>query len=336
MELIERYIYSIRRRLLGSNKDDIVKEINSLIMDELEGKYGSKAEYTKDEIEAVLIEMGHPREVASRYRGDKQYLIGPEVFPIYKMMLAIVAGAVTLGLFVSFVVSSFGAESSREIALNFLELIPSIFTALLGAIGGLTVAFWLMDRFAKFNKKELDFNEGWKPRDLPELPHESDRVRMWEPIMAIIFIIIWAVFINSYAGYGGMPYVKAFGDNVAIFPIFNIEAVRYILPLWNISIGLSLILQVILLKTGKWQLGTRIAEIGLNVFSIAILAVMITGPMLISFDGMIKIFEEPEFNAVNIQKYYYIGLKVIMGLSALGVVTNTIKLIAKQARKANV
>ena len=101
MELIKRYLYAIERRLRGSTKEDITKEINSIIMDELEGKFGLKTNYEKEEIEVVLQEMGHPRDVASRFRGDKQYLIGPDLISFYWMVVSIVAGATTLGLVVS-------------------------------------------------------------------------------------------------------------------------------------------------------------------------------------------------------------------------------------------
>ena len=72
MEIIERYIYAIKRRLPGKMSDDIATEIESLLYDELEEKFGNKETYTKEEIEEVMIEMGDPREVAERYRGGKQ------------------------------------------------------------------------------------------------------------------------------------------------------------------------------------------------------------------------------------------------------------------------
>jgi len=337
MELIQRYIYSIKRRLLSSGREDIAKEINSLIMDELEGKFGSKEEYTKEQIEEVLLEMGHPREVAARYRGDKQYIIGPDVINMYKMVLGIAAAGTTLGLFISFVVSSFGVTGGAwEVTLEFLKLIPTVFSALLGVVGGVTIAFWLIDRFAKFDKKELDFNEGWKPKDLPELPLENERVRMWEPIVSITLTVIFAVFINSYASYGGVPFVETWGDNITILPIFNIVALKQILPLWNLSILAALILQLILLRKGKWQLGTRIFEIGLSLFSIVILVVLLNTPILISLEGITSLFGNEAIFAQQIQKYYYTALKVIIGLTSLGALVNTIKLIVHQAKKANV
>jgi len=337
MELIQRYIYAIEKRLPSSGRDDIAKEINSIIMDELEGKFGKKAEYTKEEIESVLIEMGHPREVAARYRGDKQYLIGPDLMHFYKMVLGIVLGAVTLGLVISFIVGRFGAEAGAwDTVLDFLELLGSIFSALLGAVGGVTITFALIERFGKFNKKDLDINEGWKPKDLPEMPQESERVRMWEPIFAITMTVIWAVFINTYAFTGGVPFFENLNSEMTILPIFSIEAVKHLLPLWNISILMTIVLQMILLKKGKWQLGTRIFEIAISLLGIAILAVMYTGPMLLSVEGFSTVFPNSIEFAASIEKYYYLGIKVIMIISAIGIVVNVIKLIVKQARKANI
>ena len=83
MEIIKKYVYAVQRRLPAVGRDDIVKEINSLIYDELEGKFGKKDSYSNEEAEEVLKEMGHPREVAARYRGGSQTFIGSELLPLY-------------------------------------------------------------------------------------------------------------------------------------------------------------------------------------------------------------------------------------------------------------
>lgn len=340
MEVMKKYIYAIQRRLPAQNKDDIAKEIDSLIFDELEDKFGKRDEYTSEEIEKVIKEMGHPREVAARYRGDKQLLIGPELFPIYKMVLAITAGATTLGLVISFIVqvineASAGGATIWMFASNFGQLLGGIFSALVGLVGTMTIIFAAIQYFGKFDIKDVDIYEDWKPKDLPDLPEERDKVCRWEAIVGMIFIVFGAVLLNYYVAAGNLPFVVNEGSGITVLPIFSVEALKQYLPLWNLSLGLSFVLQIILLIQGKYTLGTRLYEIGISLLGIAILATMISGDMIISIEGMINEFGQQ--NWINIIKdNYYTFLKVIMGISIFGIVVSVIKTIVQQARKANV
>jgi len=242
MEVIKKYIYAIQRRLPAKNKDDIAKEIDSLIFDELEGRFGKRDEYTNEEIEAVIKEMGHPREVAGRYRDDKQLLIGPELFPIYKMVLTIAGGATTLGLVVSFIVkvineAASGGASMWLFVSNFGQLVGSLFSALLGLVGSITIIFALIQHFGKFDAIDVDIYEDWRPKDLPDLPEDRDRVFRWEAIVSMVFIVFGAVLLNYYVAAGNLPFVINEGSGITVLPIFSIEALKQYLPLWNLSLG---------------------------------------------------------------------------------------------------
>ncbi len=98
MELVERYLYAVGKKLPMKKRKDIVNELRSLIMDNLDDR--AKGDNpTEDEITQVLMEMGAPAEVAKRYRTGPQWLIGPELFDVYKMVVSIVAGAVFFRIF---------------------------------------------------------------------------------------------------------------------------------------------------------------------------------------------------------------------------------------------
>lgn len=79
---INRYVYQVSRFLFGKNKEDIEKEIRSLIDDMLETKCQGR-EPDKADIEAVFAELGKPSVLAAKYNDSKRYLIGPDLFPIY-------------------------------------------------------------------------------------------------------------------------------------------------------------------------------------------------------------------------------------------------------------
>jgi hypothetical protein len=332
MEYIKRYLYAIEKRLPASNKKDVVKEIESLIMDELEGKFGSKPVYGDKEIQQVLTEMGHPIQVSMRYRGEKEYFIGPELFYFFKLLLTIVCGAVTLGLVVSFVVGSFSLDANVwDVLKKFLLFLPSLIPALLSAVGSVTIVFFLIQKFAKPDQK-IDLREEWTVKDLAEIPQNSDRVKRAEPIIAICLTIIFAIFINLYCRNSEL----LFGSSIHFMQIFDLNVARQILPLWNISIGITLALQTILLFKGKWNIATRIVDVFESLFSIYILAFMLKIDMLIATNGLTNIFNDGGFIASHVEKYYYIGLKWIVVITIIAIIVKTITLIVKSARKAGV
>ena len=105
MKLIELYLEEIRRQLPSRNRDDILKEIQSTLMDTIEDRNpnpGSTPD--EDTVKAVLKEFGSPREVARQY-GAKNYLVGPRLFPIYlrvlRIVLIVVAAFNAVGLIVA-------------------------------------------------------------------------------------------------------------------------------------------------------------------------------------------------------------------------------------------
>lgn len=336
MELINRYIFAIKKRLPAKMSEDIANEIKSLLFDELEEKFGEKETYTKEEIETVLKEMGPPRKVAQRYRGGKQYLIGPEIFPIFKMVTSIVLGATTLGLVISYIVSAFTMESANawQVVEPFFGFFFSLLSAWMSAFGGLVFTFAVIDHFTNLEGKEIDLSEDWKPSDLPELPEEKDIVPLYEPIIALFFIIVCIILLNSYV-YTKGAFVETI-SSVTILPILNIDALRNYLPIWNLSLGLSLALEIVHLVQRRRSLFTRIFEIALSLLSITVLVMLLHGPILVHFDQIAAFFSETNLTVASLTRNYRLILKVMIGLTSFGMLINIIKLIVSEARKANV
>lgn len=96
MELIERYLKSIRRLLPPGQPDDIINELRSNILSQIDDREaGLGRALTDGEREAILKQHGDPLEVAARYRSDERCLafgrqwIGPVLFPFYEKVLLI-------------------------------------------------------------------------------------------------------------------------------------------------------------------------------------------------------------------------------------------------------
>lgn len=77
-DLVSRYVHQVGLYLSPREQSEVQAELQSLIQDQLEDRYGSDP--TPAQIAAVLAELGDPRRMAASYAGE-QYLIGPELYP---------------------------------------------------------------------------------------------------------------------------------------------------------------------------------------------------------------------------------------------------------------
>src|SRR5262249_39156857 len=87
MQLLDRYLQSVRFWLPKSQEQDILAELAEDIRSEIEERESAAGhKLTEEEIEGLLKQRGSPYRVASRYL-PQRYLIGPAFFPLYAMLL---------------------------------------------------------------------------------------------------------------------------------------------------------------------------------------------------------------------------------------------------------
>jgi hypothetical protein len=94
MNLIERYLYAIKKYLPEEIREDAGKELRANIEDML------PVDYTDDDVYQVLMNLGSPRKLANEYNSQKRYLIGPGYYDNYISVLKKV-----IGMFVSVALS---------------------------------------------------------------------------------------------------------------------------------------------------------------------------------------------------------------------------------------
>src|SRR6185369_190234 len=91
MELLDRYLHAVRKRLPGKQRDDIVAELRDILLTQIEAEETSRGRrLSEDEIAAMLKRFGRPMTVAARY-GASNYLIGPALYPAYLASLKLLA-----------------------------------------------------------------------------------------------------------------------------------------------------------------------------------------------------------------------------------------------------
>src|SRR5437763_5483254 len=143
MELLDRYLYEIRRSLPEAQRDDVIAEISDTIQSHFEDRERQVGRPLTDaEAAAILKAFGHPKIVASRYQ-PAQYLIGPEIYPFFWYTLKIVlAGALALELLGALIASLLSPSPLPAFVKNIAVVWPTIFLV----FGVVTFIFVALER----------------------------------------------------------------------------------------------------------------------------------------------------------------------------------------------
>lgn len=96
MELLESYLKAVRRYLPRRQRDDVIAELSEELRSQMDARQAElRRPLRDDEQMAVLKQHGDPMVVARRYHQNRRSLslgwelVGPELFPMYLMMLGL-------------------------------------------------------------------------------------------------------------------------------------------------------------------------------------------------------------------------------------------------------
>ncbi len=297
MELINRYVYQVGRRLPQKVRGDVEQELRSLLLDALEERVASRpeaegvfadAEYNEADQVAVLEEFGPPAQMAAKYQPVPRYIVGPKMYEIYLIVIAVIAGAGLLASIVTTVVSGLFDVSSGIETLEVIGRAFSIFfNIFISGVGSVTLVFAILERVVPDVEINID-DEAWDPRQLPEI-EEKEPLKpagLIAQIAFMVFLLIVFVFFPDRINFGAY-----YDDGWHVIPsILSPAFFSLYLPLMEIRWGLTILLNLVLLRQLRWQLGTSLAALFLEVFDIYILARLLTGPSVIDSHVLNNIF----------------------------------------------
>lgn len=261
MELIDRYVHEVGRQLPRKQRADIQVELKSTLVDTLEARVEGEPTQ-EDEIE-LLKEFGPPNKVAASYYPQGQYLIGPSLFPLFRMVVAI---TMLVFVIVQLVLVGISLVFNGEVFtfLTVLDIISEVLGSAFTAFAIIVIVFAILQRF----DVKPDQDDEWDPQELPEI-EVQDSVNRTGTVVEITFslvIIAILLFLPDKIGVWVTPYTE-----VLLNPVLT----SYI-PLIILSILLGIALDVITLWRGKWETSTRLAKIGVNLFGLYVLFVLIS------------------------------------------------------------
>ncbi len=325
-DMINRYIYQVTKHMNPMNKNDIVNELRTLIYDMLESRtHGNNA--TKEDILAVLKELGNPTELAEKYRDTSRYLISPEIFPLYLFILKIVIGATLLGMCIA---------SALELITSYPHIwysyIGNWIGEMIGSVGmafaSITILFAVLE-WKGVNLKELIPN--WEAEELPPVPVKEASISIGEPIAGIIFTIIGMVIFISAPQLLGAYFYE--GGGFKAIPIFNMDTFRVVLPLFLITMGLGLLMDIWELIDRRYSIPHAIFVFIINTISTILVVIIFTRFEIWNSSFAIRVNEafhlNFNFSALSawelITENFVIFLVVIYLLETIAIIIKTIK-----------
>ena len=272
MNLIDRYITEVGKHLPRKNRQDIQRELRSTLEDML----ADRSEATDQPVDeamtvALLKEYGSPQKVADGYL-PKRYLVGPRLYPFFLMVTQIV---VTVLFFVFLALMAVSLYRTGLSGAEFLSAVSkfamSFISGSITALGYIVIAFAIIDRSMSAQQVAAELEEertAWDPQSLAREP-DPDQVKPAESIFAILFLLLGLALFNLYPQWVGAWFMidGAWTHIPMLAPAFFTY-----LPWINLLILLEIGLHLVLLRRGSWGLGTRLANIVLNLAGILLAA----------------------------------------------------------------
>jgi hypothetical protein len=270
MELFDRYMKCVAALLPSAHKADILEELSDDIYSQAEEKEAELGRpLSLEEQSAILRSLGHPLQVAMRYRniGQRQ-LISPLLYPAYLFALKVIFVVVCAAQIVVTTVMVLSDGNAHQIVEMFLN-IPR---ALIPVFAWVTIAFAILDYLqAKMGWME-QWRCKWNPADLPVI--RPDRLPS-RPLQKIFQILMSVGFLAYLLIARHVPYLF-FGPAAAMVdagPSWH----RIYWPLVAF-VAVGIVIQSIALLRPVWRWFAPASEIALNLVGLVLLRLALKLP----------------------------------------------------------
>jgi hypothetical protein len=273
MDLVERYLQAVGKLLPVAQRADILSELRSSLYDTLENEHDQPV--SESEVVALLKRTGSPQEVAAAYYPNGQYLIGPQLYPLFLMVARI---ALVVIFITQIIFSAFHLIDSLSIKA-IINSIVDIATTMAFGLGFLVAIFWAMQRLEVKPEAEV-FN----PLDLPELAPEAETVSYSSQVGAILTDVLVLAVLGRFIQEGNLAWIDgSVVENPVLMP--------FIPFLITLSVA-GIILNIFVMWQQEWSLRTRLAEFALNLVSlVAVVIVLVQHDQWLIAQGAASLFE---------------------------------------------
>ena len=335
MEILDRYVNAVGKRLPHKLRGDIESELHSTLQDMLEDQ-SQKENRPVDQAMALelLRSYGSPEKVAASYLPER-YLIGPQMYPLFTLVLKIVL--IVLGV-LALVGLGIAITTGQPDLMTMLKTsgrsILEYYGVAISVLGNLVLVFAILERILPAKERlELKDEETWDPAELLKEP-ESDAMAAWEPIVSILFASAAIVIFNFYPHLlRATPSLNDLGNgNVAFYPILSTAFERYLAWL-NVIWVLDIALAVALFRTRSWSKASRLFAMLIKALGMCLAVAMLLGPSLLDFSSWPTGSNAIQTLAPLLNTIIRLGLVVAIIASAVELIKQLYRLILPTKRK---
>ncbi|MCA0385234.1 MAG: hypothetical protein LCH34_06495 [Firmicutes bacterium] len=293
--MIKKYLFNISNLLPPSGRAEIIKEIEAGLYDYLEEHFGH-GEYSDAQLEAAILSMGHPKQVADSYRGRSYALISGRYFDLYWLVLKIALVASFVGLTFAIAIGDlFNTTNQEPILLSFfIDLLSAFWDVGLNVFAVVTLIFALVQYYSPLDEEDAS-DVKWDEKVFHALQDYSTSVSLTDMIFEIFFTAVGIAVATTL-----LPNVLAGPYSRVI--ILSISAV----------FGTQILLNCYLLFKGSWQMSSRLLTVVLNVISIALGYLVFISPYGIDKDKVSDKLGERIASGVQISLVITFAILVII------------------------
>jgi hypothetical protein len=289
--LVDTYVSEVGRRLPRKTRADIKAEIRSILQDMLDEHSQMTGVPVNNEMTLeVLKSYGDPEKVASTYMGER-YLIGPQLYPIFKLVLSIVL--LVYGILAAIGMGIVVFQPNLNSIETLIKGIANFGNSFIIALGNIVLIFalieWALYRAGeKVEVKDLGIKKEWDPQSLIKISPQRE-IKIGETIVEIVGCFAAIVIFNFYPQViGFIPNLNSAVEtgswsSVTFIPLLS-DAFFHYIPYLTLIWVTTIILNFVLLRKGHWTTTTRVFTIGLKVINIFIAGAMLAGPSLIAIN----------------------------------------------------
>jgi len=194
MKIIDQYIYAIGQKLPMRGREDVKKELKSLLLDDIEANYGQDP--TEEQVNLAIMDFGTPGKVANKYSGTR-LVIGSGFTDLYFLIFKILIFAMSVAFTTIFLIGLFTENLSGMMILKEIgNSILNIYNTSVSAIGVMTIIFIIITRFIK--ESQINLEDDWTPKELKGIPLGEEAESKIESFFSIFFLLILTTIINLF------------------------------------------------------------------------------------------------------------------------------------------
>jgi hypothetical protein len=260
MDLIERYVEAVTERLRPRRRTDVDRELRASILDALEARGGSPESET--DVAAVLADLGEPSAVAAAYEPGSQYLIGPELYPLFRRVVRValltLVGASALYFAAALILGGQAEFRAGDLFRDTLE--TTLSAAILAVVIIVAVFAWLQRSEVRVHPQDRAV---WDPRTLPALSG-PDRASRFDSVVGLIATAI-ALVILAGIGQAAEEVLPTAAEGVR--PLIH-HAVLHGVMVLQAAASVSALAHAVALIQGRWRPYTRAMRLAADALAV--------------------------------------------------------------------